>query len=62
MVEKLDDKELMSFKETIMANSIQLDTITQLLIERGIFTADEFYAKLKEVMMQYEGKGKPGKD
>jgi len=45
-----------------MANSIQLDTITQLLIERGIFTADEFYAKLKEVMMQYEGKGKPGKD
>lgn len=61
MAEKLDDKELVSFKETIMANSIQLDTITQLLIERGIFTADEFYARLKEVMMQYEGKGKPGK-
>ena len=58
MAEKLDDKELVIFKEMIMANSVQLDTIAQLLIERGIFTEDEFYAKLKEVLLQYEGKGK----
>ena len=62
MAEKLNDKELVRFKEMIMANSIQLDTIAQLLIERGIFTEDEFYAKLKEVLIQYEGKEKPSKD
>ena len=61
MVEELDDKELVSFKEMIMANSVQLDTIAQLLIEKGIITEDDFYWKLKEVQMEYESKGK-GKD
>ena len=62
MVEELDDKELVRFKEMIMANSVQLDTIAQLLIEKGIITEDEFYAKLREVLVQYEGKEKPSKD
>ena len=61
MVEELNDKELVRFKEMIMANSVQLDSLTQLLIERGTFTEDEFYAKLKEVLIQYEGKEKPSK-
>ena len=46
MVEELDDKELVRFKEMIMANSVQLDSLAQLLIEKRIFTEDEFYAKL----------------
>jgi len=33
MAEKLDPKELVTFKELMMANSIQLDAIAQLLIE-----------------------------
>ncbi len=61
MVEELDDKELVRFKEMIMANSVQLDSLAQLLIEKRIFTEDEFYAKLKEVLIQYEGKEKPSK-
>ena len=36
MAQKLDDKDLVSFKEMLMANSIQVDAISQLLIERGI--------------------------
>jgi hypothetical protein len=32
-----------------MANSIQVDTAVQLLIEKGFFTEAEFFRKLKQV-------------
>ena len=54
MAEKLDPKELVNFKELLMANSIQLDVIAQLLIEKGFFTKEEFFAKLKQVQSQYQ--------
>ena len=38
MAEKLDNSELVSFKELLMANTIQVDTAVQLLIEKGFFT------------------------
>ncbi len=53
MAEKLDEKELVTFKEMLMTNSIQVDAVTQLLIEKGLFTQEEFYAKLKEVQREY---------
>ena len=54
MAEKLDPKELVNFKELLMANSIQVDAIAQLLIEKGFFTKEEFFAKLKQVQSQYQ--------
>ena len=53
MAQKLDDSELVSFKELLMANSIQVDAAIQLLIEKGFFTQDEFFTKLKKVQSQY---------
>lgn len=47
MVEKLDKKEIATFEELSMANMYQLDALTQLLIEKGIFTEGEFFVKLK---------------
>jgi hypothetical protein len=40
MAQKLDDKELVSFKELLMANSIQVDALAQLLIEKGIISEE----------------------
>jgi hypothetical protein len=54
MAEKVDQKELVSFKELLMTNTVQVDAATQLLIERGVFTEDEFYARLEEVTMNIE--------
>ncbi len=54
MAEKLDPKELVSFKELLMANSIQIDAIAQLLIEKGIITTEDFFAKLKQVQNEYQ--------
>jgi len=54
MAEKLDEKELVTFKEMLMANSVMVDTLAQLLFEKGVFTEDELYGKLKEVQDQYD--------
>ena len=54
MAEKLDPEELVSFKELLMANSIQVDAVAQLLIEKGIITKEEFFAKLNQVQSEYQ--------
>jgi len=54
MAEQLDPKELVSFKELLMANSMQVDAMAQLMIEKGFFTKDEFFLKLKQVQMEYQ--------
>ena len=56
MTEKLIDKELVNFKEMLIANSIQVDALSQLLIEKGIISEEEFFTKLKTVQMEYESK------
>ena len=56
MAEKLDEKKLVSFEELLRANSIQVDTLSQLLIEKGFITEQEFFVKLKEVQGEYESK------
>jgi len=47
---------LVSFGELLMANSIQVDALCQLLIEKGIISEQEFYLKLKQVQKDYENK------
>jgi hypothetical protein len=49
MPQKLDENELVSFKELLMANSMQVDALAQVLIEEGIITQDKFFTKLKQV-------------
>jgi hypothetical protein len=53
MAQKLDEKELVTFKEMLMANSIMVDALAQLLMAKGLFTEEELYRKLKEVQDQY---------
>jgi hypothetical protein len=60
MAQKLDEKELVAFKELLMSNTIQVDAVTQLLMEKGVFTEDEFYAKLEEVAYEYKEKLRKG--
>jgi len=56
MGEILDDREIVRFKEMLMANSIQVDALSQLLIEKEIITEQEFFTKLKMVQLEYESK------
>ena len=54
MAEQLDPNELVSFRELLISNTIQLDTVTRLLIEKGIITEEEIFATLKQVQMEYQ--------
>jgi hypothetical protein len=54
MAQKLDDSEIVSFKELLMANSIQVDALAQLMIRKGFITKEEFFDMLKEVKTEYE--------
>jgi hypothetical protein len=54
MAQKLDENEMISFKELLMANSIQVDALAQLLFEEGIIAQEKFFDKLKEVQASYK--------
>ena len=56
MAEKLDQSELDSFREILVANSIRVDAMAMLLIEKGLITKDEFHTKLKQMQMEYRSK------
>lgn len=56
MAEQLDPKELVRFQELLMANSMLIDSLTQLLMEKGIITNEEFFAKMKQVQTEYQSK------
>ena len=56
MARKPDEKELVTFKELLIANSIQVDALCQLLIEKGLITEQEFLAKLKVVQAEYRSR------
>ena len=45
----LDSKDVVEFKEFLLANTIQIDTMYQLLIQKGYFTEAEFLEKMKQV-------------
>jgi len=56
MAEKLDQKDLVSYEELLITNVIQVDALSQLLIEKGLITEKEFYTRLKQVQAEYESK------
>ena len=50
MAEKIDKKEL------LLANTIKIDTLCLILVEKGIVTEEEFFNKLKAVQAEYNKK------
>lgn len=56
MTEKLDSRELVGFQEMLIVNSIQVDALAQLLIEKGIITKNDYFKKLTDVQQIYQNK------
>jgi hypothetical protein len=60
MAIEIDPKEIVDFRELVMTNTIQVDTMYRLLIEKGYFTEAEFLDKMKEVQTLFmKGKNQP---
>ena len=53
MAQALDPNESVDFRELVMTNTIQVDTIYRLLIQKGYFTEAEFLSKLRGVQTSY---------
>ena len=53
MAQRLDSKDVVEFKELLMANTIQIDTMYQLLIQKGFFTEAEYLTKMTEISVNY---------
>ena len=53
MAQKIDPSDLVTFKEFMLANAIQFDTITQLLIDKGYYIPRGVLTKLKQVQTDY---------
>ena len=58
MAHLLDSKDVVEFKELLVANTIQIDTMYQLLMDKGLFSEAEFLEKMKEVSADYSKVGK----
>ena len=59
MATGLDLKQLVSFEELLMSQVVQQEALTRLLIEKGIFTREEFLEMVKVVDRGMRRKGKP---
>ena len=49
MATPLDPKQVVSVEELLMSQVVQQETLTRLLIEKGIFTKEEFLEMVKVV-------------
>ncbi len=52
MTKKFDQEQLVALEELLVSNTVQLDTITQLLVEKGVFTKNEFFDMLKQIQKE----------
>ena len=53
MAQQLSPEELASFKELLMSGMIEIQTVAQLLFEKGIIKQREYDVKLKHVLSEY---------
>ena len=49
----LDPKQIVSFEELLMSQVVQQEALTRLLVEKGIFTKEEFLEMVKVVNEDY---------
>jgi hypothetical protein len=56
MAEKLGPKETVTFKELLISNMIETQTIVESLFEKGIITEQEYFTKLKQVQSEYQSR------
>jgi hypothetical protein len=57
VVDPSDSNEIATIQDLLMANSMQLDAIAQLLIEKGLFSKEELFDMLKRIQQEYQKTG-----
>jgi len=58
MAVTLDPKQTISFEELLMSQVVEQEALTRLLIEKGVFTKEEFLDTVRVVGRKRKNKGK----
>ena len=58
MATPLDPKQVVTFEELLMSQVVQQEALTRLLIEKGVFTKEEFLEMVTMVDRERKNKGK----
>jgi uncharacterized protein YqgQ len=58
MAVPLDPKQIISFEELLMSQVVQQEALTRLLVEKGIFTKEEFLEMVRVVNEEMKKKQK----
>jgi len=45
----MDSKQIVSFEELLMSQAVSQDALIRLLVDKGIFTSEEFFDKVRQV-------------
>ena len=56
MTEKSNSNKTDDSEQLLISNTIQLDAVTQLLIEKGVFSKDEYTETVDKVLKEYQKK------
>ena len=54
VAEQGDTNEISTIQDLLMANSMQLDAIAQLLIEKDVFSKEDLFEMLKRIQEEYQ--------
>jgi hypothetical protein len=57
LADQSDANEIATIQDLLMANSMQLDAIAQLLIEKGVFSKEDLFNMLKRIQKEYQKTG-----
>jgi hypothetical protein len=57
LADQSDSNEIATIQDLLMANSMQLDAIAQLLIEKGVFSKEDLFNMLKRIQKEYQKTG-----
>ena len=60
MATPLDPKQIVSFEELLMSQVIQQEALTRLLVEKGVFTKEEFGEMVKGIDLEIKRKERFG--
>ncbi len=58
MATPLDPNQVVSFEELLMSQVVQQEALTRLLVEKGIFTKEEFLEMAKVINLEMKIKPK----
>ena len=56
MTDKLDSGNMDDLEQLLISNTLQLDAVTQLLIEKGFFSKREYSEMVDKVLKEYKQK------